>query len=89
MRKTYFLAVIFIVVLAGLLRMEAVRKLPVDFDELTYLPVAFRYQEALAARKWKEIRDLQENLEHPPLNKLIFAMNLWWGKTKRTNVERT
>lgn len=71
------LAVILIVVLAGFLRHRAVRLLPVDFDELTYLPGAFRYEEMLARGDWGQIAAFHENLEHPPFNKLLFAADLW------------
>ena len=72
--RLYLLAVI-ILALAGFLRIEAVRKLPVDFDELVYLPTAFQYEKTMAAGNWKDI-PFQENMEHPPLNKLLFAMDL-------------
>ena len=41
--------ILFIMALAGFVRWQAVYKLPVDFDELVYLPAAFRYQEMIAA----------------------------------------
>jgi len=56
--------------------MRTVTLLPPDFDELVYLPAAFRYQEMIASSKWKEIINYKENLEHPPLNKLLFAVDL-------------
>jgi len=66
----------FIAAFAGFLRMRTVTRLPVDFDELVYLPAAFRYQEMIANSKWKEIINYKENMEHPPLNKLLFAIDL-------------
>ena len=41
--------ILFIMAFAGFVRWQAVYKLPVDFDELVYLPAAFRYQEMIAA----------------------------------------
>ncbi len=67
---------IFIAAFAGFLRMRTVTRLPVDFDELVYLPTAFRYQEMIEGRKWKEIVNHKENLEHPPFNKILFALDL-------------
>jgi hypothetical protein len=67
---------IFITAFAGFLRMRTATRLPVDFDELVYLPAAFRYQEMIANHKWKEIINYKENLEHPPFNKLLFAIDL-------------
>lgn len=72
----YLISAIFIAAFAGFLRMRTVTRLPVDFDELVYLPAAFRYQEMIANGKWKEIIDYKENLEHPPFNKILFALNL-------------
>jgi hypothetical protein len=72
----YVLFAIFIATFAGFLRMRTVTRLPVDFDELVYLPAAFRYQEMIANHKWKEIINYKENLEHPPFNKLLFAIDL-------------
>lgn len=80
----YILAVL-IVGLGAFVRFEAVQKLPVDFDELVYLPVSFRYEELMAAGKWKDIPAFQENMEHPPLNKLLFAVDLWARKPKEPN----
>lgn len=61
---------------AGFLRMRTVTLLPPDFDELVYLPAAFRYQEMIANHQWKEIINYKENLEHPVFNKLLFAIDL-------------
>ena len=77
-RKTAvkYATVLFIVALAGFTRWQAVHKLPVDFDEMVYLPAAFRYEEMLASGNWSKIIHYGENLEHPPLNKLLFAIDL-------------
>lgn len=71
-----FLLATLIAVFAGYLRWHAVKRLPVDYDELVYLPVAFRYQEMMAQGNWKQILQFQNNLEHPPFNKLLFATDL-------------
>jgi hypothetical protein len=71
------LFLLFITALAGFVRWQAVKKLPVDYDEFVYLPAAFRYQEMLSNKDWKQILDFEENMEHPPLNKLLFAVDLW------------
>jgi hypothetical protein len=72
----YLVAAIFIAAFAGFLRVRTVTLLPPDFDELVYLPAAFQYQEMIANHKWKEIINYKENLEHPPLNKILFAIDL-------------
>lgn len=76
-RRSLYLVAVLIGAFAGFLRFQAVTRLPVDFDELVYLPVSFRYEEMLASAKWKQIALCQENMEHPPLNKLLFATDLW------------
>jgi hypothetical protein len=73
----WFVFAVLIATFAGFLRMQAVTRLPVDFDEFVYLPTAFRYQEIMASGKWSEIINFKENLEHPPLNKILFALGLW------------
>lgn len=54
-------------------RARAVERLPPDFDELVYLPVAYRYAEMLEGGRWGEVASYRENFEHPPLVKLLFA----------------
>jgi hypothetical protein len=61
------------VALGGWQRWEAVERLPPDFDELTYLPAAYRYAERMAPGRWSEIPQVRENPEHPPLVKLAFG----------------
>jgi len=79
-RLPLLLWVVFALLTAGFalhLRLRAVHQLPVDYDELTYLPAAFRYRDMMAEGRWREILSYRENLEHPPLNKLIYALDLW------------
>lgn len=57
-------------------RARAVEKLPPDFDEGIYLPVAYRYAEMLAGGRWGDISAYRENFEHPPLVKLLYASEL-------------
>lgn len=58
-------------------RARAVERLPPDFDELIYLPVAYRYAEMLSAGRWSEVAAYRENFEHPPMVKLLYAWELW------------
>lgn len=57
-------------------RARAVQQLPPDFDELVYLPVAFRYAERLTPGRYAEVASFRPNLEHPPLVKLTYAAAL-------------
>ncbi|HEY7159737.1 MAG TPA: hypothetical protein VH815_00695 [Acidobacteriota bacterium] len=81
----YLIFAILIAAFAGFYRMRTVTLLPPDFDELVYLPAAFHYQEMIANSKWKEIINYQENMEHPPLNKLLFAIDLGIINPKEPN----
>ncbi|WNG45541.1 hypothetical protein F0U60_16630 [Archangium minus] len=57
-------------------RARAVERLPPDYDELIYLPVAYRYAELLSGGRWGELAAYRENFEHPPLVKLLYALEL-------------
>ena len=54
-------------------RSRAVERLGQDFDEATYLPIAFTYAHMLDEGRWGDVGRLRENFEHPPLVKLLFA----------------
>jgi hypothetical protein len=60
-------------VLGAAQRIHAVRALPPDFDEFTYLPAAFDYAERIPGRLG-DIPSYPENREHPPLVKLAYAL---------------
>jgi len=57
-------------------RARAVERLPPDFDERVYLPVAYRYAELMSGGRWSEVARYRENFEHPPMVKLLFATQL-------------
>lgn len=70
-------AVAALAALAGAwVRARAARDLPVDFDELDYLPAAFRYAERMTPGRWTQIPAVRENPEHPALVKLVYALDL-------------
>jgi hypothetical protein len=64
------------VALATWQRGRAVALLPPDFDELPYLHAAFRYAERMTPGRWWEIPQVDDNLEHPPMVKLGYAVAL-------------
>lgn len=76
------LAVATIVFVAALLRVQALHKLPPDFDELVYLPVAFDYAHMMTEGRFNEIIGYKENSEHPALNKLLFGAEIAIAKPK-------
>jgi len=57
-------------------RARAVERLPPDYDELVYLPIAYRYAEMMDAGRWSDVSAYRENFEHPPQVKLLYAMEL-------------
>ncbi|RKH45846.1 hypothetical protein D7Y23_24875 [Corallococcus sp. AB050B] len=61
------------IVVATWQRSRAVERLGQDFDEATYLPIAFTYAHMLDEGRWGDVGRLRENFEHPPLVKLLFA----------------
>lgn len=65
------------VLVAAWQRARAIEQLPPDYDELIYLPVAYRYEELMASGQWGEVETFRENAEHPPLVKLLYASELW------------
>lgn len=75
-RKFFCVATILVVAIAGYLRYEAVMRLPVDFDELVYLPASFHYAGMIQTGHWKDLINDREVMEHPPLNRLLFAVDL-------------
>jgi hypothetical protein len=67
------LLTIFVVLIAGLLRLRAVRLLPIDFDEDDYLLAAQEYSEVIKERDWPALMQLNYRPEHPPLAKIIYG----------------
>ncbi|MBZ4333420.1 phospholipid carrier-dependent glycosyltransferase [Corallococcus sp. AS-1-12] len=78
MKRGWALALILLATLcATWQRAQAVQRLPVDHDELVYLPAAYDYAEMLKAGHWRDVSAYRGNFEHPPLVKLLFASALW------------
>ena len=65
---------IFIVLLAVLLRAWAVMRLPIDFDEPAYLEAAFGYADAIRSGDWNAVSDYAGNREHPALVKVLYGL---------------
>ena len=55
-------------------RLRAVDRLPLDYDEPVYLGIAQRYAEWLNQGDIRAIVDYDFNYEHPPLSKLAYAL---------------
>jgi hypothetical protein len=63
-----------ILLLALLLRGWAVMRLPIDYDEPTYLEAAFDYARAIRAGDWNGVIDYAGNREHPALVKVLYGL---------------
>ena len=63
-----------IALLAGALRYRAMEVLPMDWDELVYLRVAYVYAHVLEEGDWERISEVPFNPEHPPLVKLAYGL---------------
>ncbi len=62
--------------LALLLRLWSAWHLPEDFDEPIYLQAAYGYAQLLHQGDLQGVIDYPENLEHPPLVKLLYAAGI-------------
>ncbi|MEK7783914.1 MAG: sugar ABC transporter permease, partial [Chloroflexota bacterium] len=58
------------------LRLRAVDRLSIDYDEDDYLGAAQRYAAALRAGDWDRIVNYDFNSEHPPLTKLVYGVSI-------------
>lgn len=67
-------AVLAVAAVALVLRLRAVARLPIDYDEDDYLLAAQHYAGALSSGDWEEVRDYAYNQEHPPLTKLVYGV---------------
>ncbi len=69
-------AAVLVMLVALGLRLRAVQRLPIDYDEDDYLAAAQRYTLALRAGDIGAIVDYDYNQEHPPLAKLLYGVAL-------------
>jgi hypothetical protein len=66
-------AVITVILMGILLRLVFAVEAPADWDEDDYLSPARVYRELMIAGEYEEIPNVQQNREHPPLVKLLYA----------------
>ena len=67
----WFLAVAGITLIALILRIWAVRKLPTDLDERTYVRASSFYAQAIQQNDWSGLSRIDVNQEHPSFVKLF------------------
>ncbi len=65
--------VLFVVLLALIVRGWAALMLPVDADEPVYLDAGYAYAQALRAGDWNAVADYQGVSEHPALVKVLYG----------------
>jgi hypothetical protein len=75
-RFQYLLAVILITILAGALRLYAVQRLNVDYDEPVYLSAAVEYSRAMRLGDFKMLAWSEHTYEHPALQKILYGVAL-------------
>lgn len=76
-RKILFLAVVLgITLLGGITRARGVELIANDYDEWIYLDASQNYAGYIERLDLKNIVYLNENFEHPPLAKLVYALAL-------------
>jgi hypothetical protein len=80
MKKTttilFFLSVLGITSIALLLRVWAVRKLPIDHDEGTYLLASSLYAQTIQQHDWPGLLNITYNNQHPSFAKFIYGLSL-------------
>ncbi len=69
-------AVLLVTLIALRLRLRAVERLPIDYDEDDYLRAGQQYAEAIQDGEWGELTQLNYRTEHPPLAKLSYGLAL-------------
>jgi len=75
-RGLFLLAIAAVAVAAFSLRLRAVERLPIDYDEDDYLAAAQHYSRALLEGDVPEILQYRYNYEHPALVKLLYGVVL-------------
>ncbi|MBM3144866.1 MAG: sugar ABC transporter permease [Chloroflexi bacterium] len=72
----FILSVIVVTAVAFGLRLRAVDRLPIDYDEDDYLGAAQRYALAIKSGDMRGIIEYEFNYEHPPLTKLVYGLSI-------------
>jgi len=83
----FFLIIAGITIIALLLRVWAVRKLPVDHDEGTYLLASSLYAQDIQQHNWPDILKITYNNQHPSFAKFVYGLSL--SEQKLIPIKRT
>jgi 4-amino-4-deoxy-L-arabinose transferase-like glycosyltransferase len=71
-----FILVSLVVIIAGAVRLYAIPRLDVDYDEPVYLGDAVEYANAMRAGEFNMLAWGERTYEHPPLQKILYALVL-------------
>lgn len=82
------LAVILVTIIAWSLRMQAVEKLPIDYDEDDYLRAAQQFAALIRNDDWHGFLETNYRTEHPPLSKILFGIGILNDKEARLIPDR-
>lgn len=75
-RFRFFASVLLVALLAGALRLYAVQRLNVDYDEPVYLSAAVEYAQAMRRGDLKMLAWSEHTYEHPALQKILYGLVL-------------
>lgn len=70
------LAVIAVTAIGWSLRWQAVKALPVDYDEDDYIRAAQEFTHLIRAGEWSGFTETNYRTEHPPLSKILYGVGL-------------
>ncbi len=72
-RLLRILSIVVVTLIALMLRLRAVDRLPIDYDEDDYLRAGQQYAAAIQEGDWGALTQLNYRPEHPPLAKLVYG----------------
>ena len=75
-RGVAVLAVVAVVLIGAGVRLQAVDRLRIDYDEDDYLRAGQQYAAAIRAGDWAAFTELNYRTEHPPLSKMAYGVVL-------------
>ena len=71
------MTVLVITFIAWTLRSQAVTKLPIDYDEDDYMLAGQIFAHLIRTSDWPGFLEVDYNLEHPPLQKILYGISLF------------
>jgi hypothetical protein len=79
MKKTN--VALLISILALFLRIYMAYNGPIEYDEPIYVTIAAKYNLAMRQGDWKQIIESTDNIDSPPLHKVVYAIGLMLGRS--------